>query len=82
MKKLLVLFFFLPFISRAQFTLTNSSTTSLVEVRTGTWPVDLQRIIKNTDTCYALQFRDQQVTSDVNMATWISCGIFKKVCRR
>lgn len=69
MKKLLVLFFFLPFISKAQFTLTNSSTTSLVELRAGTWPLDLQRVIKNTDTCYVLQFRDQQVTTDVNMAT-------------
>ncbi|HLZ88448.1 MAG TPA: hypothetical protein VKQ52_14430 [Puia sp.] len=69
MKKLLVLFFFAPFISKAQFTISNSSTTSIVELRTGTWPLDLQRIIKNTDTCYALQFRDQQVTDDVNMAT-------------
>lgn len=69
MKNLLVLFLFVPFISQAQFTVTNNSTTSLVELRTGTWPLDLQRIIKNTDTCYVLQFRDQQVTSDVNMAT-------------
>jgi hypothetical protein len=69
MKKLFVLFFLAPFISKAQFTLSNSSTTSLVEVRTGNWPVDLQRIIKNTDTCYALNFRDQQVTTDVNMTT-------------
>lgn len=69
MKKLLVLFFFIPFISKAQFTISNSSTTSLVELRTGTWPLDLQRIIKNTDTCYVLQFRDEQVTTDVNMAT-------------
>ncbi|HEY4108805.1 hypothetical protein [Puia sp.] len=69
MKKLLVLFFFVPFLSRAQFTISNSSTTSLVELRTGNWPLDLQRIIKNTDTCYVLQFRDQQVTDDVTMAT-------------
>ena len=68
MKKLLVVIFFVPFISRAQFTITNSSTTSIVELRSGTWPLDLQRIIKNTDTCYALQFRDQQVTDGVNMA--------------
>jgi len=69
MKNLFVLILFLPFVSKAQFTVTNNSTTSLVELRTGTWPLDLQRIIKNTDTCYVLQFRDQQVTSDVNMAT-------------
>ena len=69
MKKLLILVLFVPFLSRAQFTVSNNSTTSLVELRTGDWPLDLQRIIKNTDTCYVLQFRDQQVTSDVNMAT-------------
>lgn len=69
MKKLLLLFFFAPFFSKAQFTLTNSSTTSLVELRTGTWPLDLQKVIKESDTCYVLQFRDQQVTNDVNMAT-------------
>jgi hypothetical protein len=69
MKKLLLLFFFVPFFAKAQFTITNTSTTSIVELRTGTWPLDLQRIIKDTDTCYALQFRDQQVTNDVNMVT-------------
>ena len=69
MKQLLFLFFFIPFISRAQFTISNSSTTSLAELRTGTWPLDLERVIKNTDTCYVLQFRDQQITADVAMAT-------------
>jgi len=69
MKKLLVLFLFAPFLSKAQFTLSNNSTTSIVEVRDGKWPVDLQRIIKNTDTCYVLQFRDQQVTDGENMVT-------------
>jgi hypothetical protein len=69
MKNLLVLVLFIPFISKAQFTVSNNSVTSLVELRTGTWPLDLQRIIKDTDTCYVLQFRDQQVTSDVNMSS-------------
>ena len=69
MKKLLVLLFFVPFISKAQFTLTNTSTISLVELRNGTWPIELQRAVKNNDTCYILSFRDQQVTDDVNMVT-------------
>ncbi|GGB17944.1 hypothetical protein [Puia dinghuensis] len=69
MKKLLLLFFFAPFFAKSQFTISNSSTTSIVELRTGTWPLDLQRVIKNNDTCYVLTFRDQQVTDDVNMAT-------------
>jgi hypothetical protein len=69
MKKLLVLSFFMPFLAKAQFTLTNTSTVDLVEVRAGTWPVDLQRVIKESDTCYLLSFRDQQYTNDVNMST-------------
>ena len=59
MKKLLVLLLIIPFFSKAQFTIVNNSTTSLVELRSGTWPLSLQRIIKETDTIYALQFRDQ-----------------------
>jgi hypothetical protein len=69
MKKLLVLLLFIPFMGKAQFTIVNSSTTDLVELRTGTWPLELQRVIKESDTCYVLQFRDQQYTSSVNMAT-------------
>lgn len=69
MKKtiLLSLFITTAFFAQAQFTIVNTSTTSLCELRTGTWPVDLQRIIKESDTCYALQFRDQQYTNGVNM---------------
>lgn len=73
MKKLLLLVLFVPFFkqSEAQFTLTNSSTISLVEVRASseTWPLDLQRIIKENDTTYALAYRDQQFTNSVVMAS-------------
>jgi hypothetical protein len=70
MKKTLILsLFILPFISKAQFTITNSSTTSLLQVRDGTWPMELQRIIKETDTCYVLEFRDQEYSNVVNMST-------------
>ena len=70
MKKMLILsLFILPFISKAQFTITNSSTTSLLQVRDGTWPMELQRIIKETDTCYVLEFRDQEYSNVVNMST-------------
>jgi hypothetical protein len=61
MKKLLFLsLFIIPFVTKAQFTIVNNSTTTLVELRTGEWPVELQKIIKQTDTSFALQFRDQQ----------------------
>lgn len=70
MKKIIFLFLFaLPFLGKAQFTITNSSTTSLLEVREGVWPMELQRIIKETDTCYVLEFRDQQYSNVVNMST-------------
>jgi len=65
MKRLIVLLLVIPFFSKAQFTIVNNSTTSLVDLRTGTWPLSLQRIIKETDTVYALQFRDQGYTNDV-----------------
>ena len=70
MKKIvLLLVVVLPFLSKAQFTITNSSTTSLLDVREGPWPMELQRIIKETDTCYVLEFRDQQFSTVVNMTT-------------
>jgi hypothetical protein len=70
MKKIVILSLLIfPFISRAQFTISNSSTTSLLQVRDGTWPMELQRIIKESDTCYVLEFRDQQYSSVVNMST-------------
>ena len=70
MKKIILLsLFILPFITKAQFTITNSSTTSLLEVREGTWPMELQRIIKDIDTCYVLEFRDQEYSNVVNMST-------------
>lgn len=69
MKKLIFLSLFLPFFAKAQFTIVNTSTTSLVELRQGTWPLDLQRIVKESDTTYVLVFRDQQFDKAVNMYT-------------
>jgi hypothetical protein len=69
MKKLIVLSLFIPFFAKAQFVIVNTSTISLIEPRTGTWPLDLQRIIKESDTSYVLAFRDQQETNSVNMIT-------------
>lgn len=68
MKKLILFAFLMPFFAKAQFTIVNTSTTDLVELRSGTWPLSLQRIIKESDTCYALNFRDQQYTNGVNMS--------------
>jgi hypothetical protein len=68
MKKLIIFSLFLPFAAKAQFTLSNTSTLNMVELRTGeTWPINLQRVIKESDTSYLLQFRDQQSTAEVIM---------------
>jgi hypothetical protein len=70
MKKLIFLsLFVMPFLANAQFTIVNTSTVSLVDLRPGTWPISLQRVIKESDTTYALAFRDQQYVNDINMAT-------------
>lgn len=68
LSSLLLLSLFVPFFAKAQFVIVNTSTTSIVEPRTGTWPLDLQRVIKESDTCYILEFRDQQFSSSVNMS--------------
>jgi len=70
MKKLILLALFLPCMAKAQFTIVNTSTLNLVELRSGgDWPINLQRVIKESDTTYMLQFRDQQSTRDVIMTT-------------
>jgi len=71
MKKLIFLLLFLPFITKAkaQFTITNTSTITLAELRSGDWPLELQRIIKESDTLYLLSFRDKQYPNSLNMST-------------
>ena len=69
MKKLIFLLLFIPFISKAQFTITNTSTISLVEVRPSPWILELDRVVKESDTVYLLQFRDQQYPNEVNMSS-------------
>jgi hypothetical protein len=69
MKKLILILFFVPFFANAQFKIVNTATINLVELRTGTWPINLQRITKESDTTYVLLFRDQQYTNAENMTT-------------
>ena len=72
MKKLIFLLLFLPAIftkAKAQFTVTNTSTITLADLRTGDWPLQLQRIVKKNDTVYLLTFRDKQYPNNHNMST-------------
>jgi hypothetical protein len=44
-------------------------TIDLINVRLAPWPINLQRVIYYTDTCYALQFRDQGAMNAVTLKT-------------
>jgi hypothetical protein len=37
----------------------------LIQVRMAPWPINMQRIVYYTDTCYAIQFRDQSAMNAV-----------------
>jgi hypothetical protein len=67
MKKLWILFLCLPLVTKAQFKIVNTSTINLVELRSGTWPINLQRVCKENDTAYQLLFRDQEFPNEVIM---------------
>ena len=65
MKRLILSAFLLPFAGKAGFHSSHSAD-NLVEVRSGQWPISLERNIDRSGTSYSLIFRDQQVlTGDV-----------------
>lgn len=69
MKNLLLLIMFSPLAMKAQFKIINSATINIADVRQGTWPISLQRITKQSDTCYVLQFRTQEYNNSVIIKT-------------
>jgi hypothetical protein len=75
MKKFLILILFSPLAMKAQFKIVNSATTSISDVRQGTWPISLLRITKQNDTCYVLQFRTQEYNNSVIIKTLKFCDI-------
>jgi hypothetical protein len=66
MKKLS--FFFFPFTILSWLPL-DPGATNLADVRTGKWPMNLERDIDRRDTSYSLIFRDQQYETGVVMDT-------------
>src|SRR5450432_1360281 len=48
---------------------TNYPEVDLIQVRLAPWPINLQRIIYYTDTCYAIQFRDQSAMNAMTYKT-------------
>lgn len=70
MKKLFLSVLFIPFADAAGVQrIPSLSTTHLAEVRSGEWPMDLERDVDRRDTFYSLIFRDQQVEDWVVMDT-------------
>ena len=71
MKKLCLLFLLLPFAFgvKAQFKIVNTATIDLLNLRSDTWPINLQRVTKESDTCYVLVFRSQEYINEVIMKT-------------
>jgi len=61
MKRLILSVLFLPFTGHAGFNGVYSSSEPLVEVRSGAWPINLERNTERSGTSYSLIFRDQQV---------------------
>jgi hypothetical protein len=60
MKKLILCALLLPFAGKAGLNSARFSE-NLVEVRSGTWPINLERNTDRTGISYSLIFRDQQV---------------------
>jgi hypothetical protein len=70
MKKLFLSVLFIPFAGTAGLQrIPSLSTTHLAEVRSGEWPMDLERDVERRDTSYSLIFRDQHVEDVVVMDT-------------
>jgi hypothetical protein len=75
MKNLLLIILLSPLFMKAQFKIVNSATLNILDVRQGTWPISLQRITKQSDTCFVLQFRTQEYNNSVIIKTLKFCDV-------
>jgi hypothetical protein len=69
MKQILLIFLFLHARHDTRMETKHYPTVDLINVRLAPWPINLQRVIYYTDTCYALQFRDQGVMNAMIIKT-------------
>jgi hypothetical protein len=69
MKYMLMISLFLHTSPGSWFNKTSYPEVDLLQVRLAPWQINMQRIIYFTDTCYALQFRDQSKMNSVNIKT-------------
>lgn len=70
MKKLCLSFLFFPFTLLSWKPL-DPVAVNLADVRTGEWPINLEKDIDRRDTSFSLIFRDQQVGSAIVMDTLV-----------
>jgi hypothetical protein len=69
MKQLLLIPFFLHMSGGSFLKGSNYPDVDLMTVRLEPWPINLQRVVYFTDTCYAFQFRDQSTMNSVAIKT-------------
>jgi hypothetical protein len=69
MKRVILSLIFIPFAGKAGFNSAHTSSTVLVEVRSGDWPISLEKTIDQSGESFSLQFRDQQVLTNVVLDT-------------
>jgi hypothetical protein len=69
MKQLLIICLFLHTSLGSWYQKAQYPAVDLMEVRLAPWPINLQRAIYYTDTCYAIQFRDQSTMNAVAIKT-------------
>jgi len=69
MKKIIFSLLFVPFASQAGLNSSHSSSTVLVEARSGEWPISLEKTIDKSGTSFSLMFRDEQVLTNVVLDT-------------
>lgn len=69
MKKIFFSLLLIPFAGIGKLNTLLPGSGNPVEIRSGEWPIILQRDIAQSDTAYSLQFRDGQVISSLVMDT-------------
>jgi hypothetical protein len=63
MKKVFLCLLLMPFAGIGRFDSSSLRSKKPVEIRSGDWPIILERSINNYDTSYSIQFRDMQVST-------------------
>jgi len=69
MKKLILFAVFLPFAAHQKALTKQVNSVSILEVRSGDWPINLEKNGSHSEHAYSLIFRDQQVVNSVMMDT-------------